>query len=60
MIWIVFPETFSLFTRRAATPICDRSSIGGTSIEELFCTTSPMIDSGSMSRIRFRFFFLTT
>ena len=60
MIWTVLPETLSLFTSRAATPIIDRSSIGGTSIEVLFCTTSPMIDSGSMSRIRLRFFFLTT
>src|SRR5262245_57390093 len=60
MIWMVLPETFSLLTRRAATPMPDSSSIGGTSMEVLFCTTRPMIDSGSMSRMRLRFFFRTT
>src|SRR5262245_57790661 len=60
MIWMVLPETFSLLTRRAATPMPDSSSIGGTSMEVLFCTTSPRIDSGSMSRMRLRFFFRTT
>src|SRR5262245_40152169 len=57
---MVLPETFSLLTSRAATPMLDSSSIGGTSMEVLFCTTRPMIDSGSMSRIRLRFFFRTT
>ena len=57
---MVFPETLILFTRRAATPMVDSSSIGGTSMEELFWTTSPMIDSGSMSRMRLRFFLRTT
>src|SRR2546425_557268 len=60
MIWMVLPETLILLTRRAATPTVDSSSMGGTSMEEDFCTTSPMMDSGSMSRIRLRFFFLTT
>src|SRR2546426_1672429 len=60
MIWMVLPETLILLTRRAATPMVDSSSMGGTSMEEDFCTTSPMMDSGSMSRIRLRFFFLTT
>jgi len=42
MIWMVLPETLILLTSRAATPMVDSSSIGGTSMDEDFWTTRPM------------------